>query len=181
MYSHREDGSEWIVRRAAVGFALWSASVRLFGLKGSINLIMCVTYVLIGRQGTWALAYKRVVAAVLCCRVVEFPPVSQWSMLRPGFIVGPACGIFGGVTPLRASDFVVAPLPPLGVRSVITLPLRHYYVSSGTQRGRGSSIVVRGCGGACRVRMPLCTHLQRGRTSRCNASLRKSMRLGACV
>ena len=52
-----------------------------------------------------------------------------------------------GVTPLRASDFVVAPPPPLGVRSVITLPLRHYYVSSGTQRGRGSSIVVRGCGG----------------------------------
>ena len=61
-----------------------------FGLKGSINLIMCVTYVLIGRQGTWALAYKRVVAAVLCCRVVEFPPVSQWSMLRPGCIVAPA-------------------------------------------------------------------------------------------
>ena len=138
----------WIVRRAAVGFALWSASVRQFGLKGSLTLIMCVTYVLIGRQGTWALAYKRVVAAVLCCRVVEFlPPVSQWSMLRPGCIVAPACGIFGGVTPLRASDFVVAPPPPLGVRSVITFPLRHYYVSSGTQRGRGSSIVVRGCGG----------------------------------
>jgi hypothetical protein len=100
MYSHREDGSEWIVRRAAVDFALWSASVRLFGLKGSITLIMCATYVLIGRQGTWALAYKRVVAAVLCCRVAEFPPVSQWSMLRPGCIEAPACVFFGGRGPV---------------------------------------------------------------------------------
>ena len=69
MYSHRDDdGSELIVRRAAVDFALWSASVRLFALKGYITL-MCVSYVLIGGQGTWALAYTRVVAAVLCCRV----------------------------------------------------------------------------------------------------------------
>jgi hypothetical protein len=68
MYSHRDDGSELIVRRAAVDFALWSASVRLFALKGYITL-MCVSYYLIGGQGTWALAYTRVVAAVLCCRV----------------------------------------------------------------------------------------------------------------
>ena len=43
-------------------------AVRLFALKGYITL-MCVTYVLIGGQGPWALAYTRVVAAVLCCRV----------------------------------------------------------------------------------------------------------------
>ena len=68
MYSHRDDRSELIVRRAAVDFALWLASVRLFALKGYITL-MCVTYVLIGGQGPWALAYTRVVTAVLCCRV----------------------------------------------------------------------------------------------------------------
>ena len=33
------------------------------------------------RQVTWTFAYKRVVAAVLSCWVVEFPPVSQWSVL----------------------------------------------------------------------------------------------------
>ena len=95
MYSHREDGSEWIVRRAAVDFALWSASVRLFGLKGSITLIMCATYVLIGRQGTWALAYKRVVAAVLCCRVAEFPPVYAKARLHRS----PGLRVFWGAWP----------------------------------------------------------------------------------
>jgi len=75
MYSHRE-----IIRHAAVDFALWSASVRPLALLWCITL-MCVTYVPVDRQGTWALAYKQVVAAVFSCRVVEFPLVSQWSVL----------------------------------------------------------------------------------------------------
>ena len=41
-----------IIRRAAVDFfALWSASVRLLALKCYI-ILMCVTYVLVDRQGT---------------------------------------------------------------------------------------------------------------------------------
>ena len=40
---------------------------------------------------------------------------------RPGCIVAPACGIFGDVAPLRASDFVVAP-PPCTRGSVCGYP-----------------------------------------------------------